>query len=191
MNKYIAWFRTRLNRISLWWHAKQHRGETPIDSNISEIDALSEELYRKTAKKMEAAYQSWQKRHSQGTVSDEEARKFMFSLLNMVIAERKELTGMLEKSISSGSLFKRYYSRMQLINYFTNSAYTKMKIMQASKERYEYQRGIYRKVIAKAYIPDVKLHEGDRIFEVKHVMQDEWTEMDHAAGQFESEASDS
>lgn len=189
MNKYITWFRTRLNRITLWWRARRHKREVSVDTSISEIDALSEELYQKTVRIMEKAYQPWKKRHNQGTTSDEEVRKFMFSLLNIAIAERKEYTGMLEKSISSGTLFKRYYSRMQLINYFTNSAYSKMKIMQASKERYEYQRGIYKKVIAKAYVPEVKLQAKD--IKSERVKKDEWSEMEEAAGLIESEGSDS
>ena len=184
MNKYVAWWHTQLNRLTLQWRAKQSRGEDSeyLDTSESEIDAISEELYQKTLLEMDKVFKKWEGYRKQRTISDEEARQLLLAMLSVAIAKRNELTGMLEKSVSSGTLFERYYSKMQMINRLTNSAYTKMKIMQAAKERYEYQRVVYKKVTGKEYISSVQPNDGDKISDD---VRDAWTEMEEAAGQME------
>lgn len=87
-------------------------------------------------------------------LTEDEARAILMGLLYEAISRRKLLSGRIEKSVEVGSLFDRYYGKMQAINYLTNKAYSEMQKMNVAKERYEFQRGIYHKLTGKMYIPD-------------------------------------
>lgn len=87
-------------------------------------------------------------------LTEDEARTILMGLLYEAISRRKLLAGRIEKSVEVGTLFERYYGKMQAINYLTNKAYSEMQKMNVAKERYEFQRGIYHKLTGKMYVPD-------------------------------------
>ena len=88
-------------------------------------------------------------------LSEDEARVILNGLIKEAIAKRKVMTGRIEKSVETGALFERYYGKMQVINALTNSAYVQMKKMDKAKERYDFEREVYKKLIGKMYVPHV------------------------------------
>jgi len=174
----------------LHWRIKWHKEPIPQNQAGAEIEQLTTQLIEDTIgsngvlqKKFDSLLAQYRRNpYALGTA---DAQNFLFGLLKEAVAQRRLLSGRIEKSVESGILFQRYYSRMQYINHSTNVAYEKMEQMQAAEKRYKDLLGIYRQVIGNAYDRELISMQDD---DSKHeTPRDLWIIMDNVAGQAEQE----
>lgn len=155
-----------------------------VEGEVSEIEALTTKLLEETIGEKGLVREQLQNMLNHFDTNNNplgvtEAEFILFSLIKVAIAQRRLLSGRIEKSVEEGELFERYYGRMQIINQLTIDAHTKMKKMQVARERYEYQLAIYQKVVGKTYERDLRPNDNelsnDSINEI-------WTDMDMEGG---------
>lgn len=130
------------------WHKKKN--ENPQ----AEIEQITTELIEETRDILQKSFDKVMEKKT-GPLTEEEAQVILRGLIKEAVANRRLFSGRIEKSVESGSLFDRYYGKMQTINLLTNRAYVQMQKMQISKERYEFLCGIYKKLTGKMYVPDM------------------------------------
>lgn len=137
--------------IRFWIYKLFHK--RVIDTSQSEIELITTELIEETKVVLQKRFDELISKHTE-PLSEEEARVILDGMIKEAVAKRKLLPGRIEKSVEIGSLFERYYGKMQTINALTNSAYAQMQKMNIAKERYEFQCAIYKKLTKKMYEPD-------------------------------------
>jgi len=96
-------------------------------------------------------------------------------LIKEAIANRKMLINRIEKEVETGSLFERYYGKMQAINKLTNKAYTLMQKMNSAKFKYEYDLEVYKKMMGIMYLE--KLSPNESVLMKKNEKADIWEVM--------------
>ncbi len=144
-------------------------------TNRSEVEQLTTELIKDTEAAIRQEFQRIMQDYTDyskegANVADKEtshrvkerkildkakAQKILIALLKEIIANRKLLASRIERDVETGSLFRRYYGKMQFINTQTIDAFEKLQQMDMDKDAYEYQQEIYRRLTGKIYQEDV------------------------------------
>lgn len=120
----------------------------------AEMELMTNELIEQTIEKMKAQYSAEIDRYHSGDALERDVADYiLLMLLGMGAADRKNLIGRIEKDIETGDLFDRYYSKMEVINYLTNSAYAKGQKMKRAQEKLAADLAIYKKLTGKLYEP--------------------------------------
>ena len=117
----------------------------------AEIEQITTDIIEETKIVLQERFSELMSKHTE-PLSEEEACVILNGLIKEAVAKRKLMTGRIEKSVETGTLFDRYYGKMQVINALTNSAYAQMQKMDKAKERYDFQRDIYKKLTGKMYV---------------------------------------
>ena len=118
----------------------------------AEIEQITTDVIEETKIVLQQRFDELMSKHTE-PLSEDEARVILNGLIKEAVAKRKVMTGRIEKSVETGTLFERYYGKMQVINVLTNSAYAQMQKMDKAKERYDFQREIYKKLTGRMYVP--------------------------------------
>lgn len=82
----------------------------------------------------------------------EDAKRILEQLIKIAVSNRQTINGDIERSISEGTLYQRYYNKVAVVNDMTNETYTRMKRMQAVQERFEYKKMVYNNVTGHMYL---------------------------------------
>lgn len=143
----------------------------------AEIEEITTELIEETKKVLQIRFDELMSQHTK-PLSEDEARVILNGLIKEAIAKRKIMTGRIEKSVETGALFDRYYGKMQNINALTNSAYAQMQKMDRAKERYDFQKEIYKKLTGRMYIPYALPDDKAIAKKVKTPKKDVWEIID-------------
>lgn len=143
-----------MNRLSLFKRKKRKTAS----SSESEVQQLTAELIDETCVGLQKRFEELLAEHTE-PLSKEDACVILNCLIKEAVAKRQLLAGRIEKNVETGSLFDRYYGKMQTINVLTNSAYARMQKMDKAKEKYEYECAVYKKLTGKMYEPDVLPNE--------------------------------
>ena len=158
--------------------------ETESQENIqekTELELLTEQMIEETIQVLEKQFISQIRMNSSDKkpIGKEKVRSIMNHLIGTAVARRLLLPSRIEKSVETGMLFERYYSRLQVINNLTNVTHTKMRRMQDAERDYRYQNAVYAKVLERAYENDAV----PRSEEVDHEEQaDLWRVINKAGG---------
>ncbi len=162
------------------------RFKKAADNSQAEIEQITTELIEETRDILQKRFDEVMAKRLR-PLTEDEAQVILQSLIKEAIAKRKLLSGRVEKSVETGLLFDRYYGKMQTINTLTNRAYAQMQKMNVSKERYEFQKGIYKKLTGKMYVPDAIPDDGQATGTGSGSYKDVWEIMDEEKKIFEEE----
>lgn len=122
----------------------------------AELEHITTCLINETKAKLRKQFQAeLQNEIAKGNIIEAEyAIRTLEMLIKEAVASRKILIGRIEKDVETGELYDRYYGKMQTINSLTNKAYALMQRMDVAKERYMYEKEIYKKINDKMYVSD-------------------------------------
>ena len=81
-----------------------------------------------------------------------DAKKILLRLIREAVANRQNINGDIERSISEGGLYRRYYNKVAVVNDMTNETYSRMEHMKAARERFEYKKKVYNNVTGHMYL---------------------------------------
>lgn len=162
------------------------RSRKATDNSQAEIEQIITELIEETRDILQKRFDEVMAKRLR-PLTEDEAQVVLQSLIKEAIAKRKLLSGRVEKSVETGLLFDRYYGKMQTINALTNSAYAQMQKMNVAKERYEFQKGIYKKLTGKMYVPDAIPDDSKTVRFDGGSYKDIWETMDEERKIFEEE----
>lgn len=88
-------------------------------------------------------------------IGEHEARELINSLLKLAIANRDLINGRIEHSVEYGSLYYRYYSKLQTVYDLTVEANLKREEMAAAQRDYFFAYNMYNNVCELTYDPKV------------------------------------
>ena len=148
-----------------------------VDSSQGEIEQITTELIEETCNILQKRFDEVMAKQS-GSMTEDQAQIILHGLIKEAISKRKLLSGRIEKSVETGTLFDRYYSKMQTINALTNSAFAQMQKMNVLKARYEFQCEIYKKLTGKMYISDTIPDDKNSIKSEDKQYKDIWETME-------------
>lgn len=117
-----------------------------------------------------------------------EAKIILCSLLLKATAKRRMIPTRIAHSVESGSIFKKYFGKMEYINQLSVITYRKMKKMQVARERYEDEKKRLNKIVDVSYKADTE-QLGDAEPKKTQQIPDIWEEMDLEGGETEYEFS--
>lgn len=119
-------------------------------------------------------------------VSDAEI--ILHSLLLKATAKRRMFPTRIAHSVESGSIFNKYFGKMEYINQLSVITYRRMKKMQTARERYEDEKKRLNKIEDVSYkenfdqFGNMEQKKAQEIFDI-------WEEMDLEGGEVEYESS--
>lgn len=124
-----------------------------VNEPKTELELLTEQMIEETIQVLDKQFRSQIKNHNSRElpVAKQKVQTIMNHLIGTAAASRLRLSSRIEKSVETGNLFERYYSRLQVINNLTNVTHTKMRRMQDAERDYRYQHAVYNKVLERAY----------------------------------------
>jgi hypothetical protein len=157
-----------------------------VDVSQAEIEQITTELIEETRNILQKRFDEVMSKQS-GSMTEDQAQVILHGLIKEAISKRKLLSGRIEKSVETGTLFDRYYSKMQTINSLTNSAFAQMQKMNVSKAKYEFQCGIYKKLTGKMYIPDTIPDDRNPVKSEDEQYKDIWETMEEEKKIFQEE----
>ena len=119
-----------------------------------EIHLLTNELVESSKKKLKKKFEDRIAEYNakNNPLGEEEAKEILISLLREAAVDRRRLNAAIQRSVSEGTLYLRYYDKVAAINQLTTEAYVKMKRMQGIQERFEYKKLLYNNVTGNMYI---------------------------------------
>lgn len=118
-------------------------------------------------------------------VSD--AKVILYSLLLKATAKRRMFPTRIAHSVESGSIFNKYFGKMEYINQLSVITYRRMKKMQTARERYEDEKKRLNKIADVSYKENFDQF-GDAEFPKNQKVIDIWEEMDLEGGEIEYES---
>lgn len=172
----------RLTRIFKGIKARKQSEEV----GKAEIERITDQLIEETKQKLQKQFVEGMQRLGDDIIEELAVRNNLQELLNTAVAQRRLLIVRIEKDAEIGEIFDRYYSKMQVINVLTNSAYARMQKMKVIRARYEYEQEVYKKVIGKMYTVDLDDKSVVVDGNIRKVRIDPWIEMDDEAGHVEA-----
>ena len=89
-------------------------------------------------------------------ISPKEAEALIHSLIRTAVAQRKCLTERIATSVENGELYAKYYGKIHLISDSAVEAYTKLQLLERSREEFEYYEEMYNNIREKAFDSSVK-----------------------------------
>ncbi len=119
-------------------------------------------------------------------VSD--AKLILYSLLLKATAKRRMFPTRIAHSVESGSIFNKYFGKMEYINQLSVITYRRMKKMQTAREKYEDEKRRLNKMADVSYkenfdqFGNVEQKKNQKIIDI-------WEEMDLEGGEIEYESS--
>ena len=117
-----------------------------------------------------------------------EAKIILCSLLLKATAKRRMFPTRIAHSVESGSIFNKYFGKMEYINQLSVITYRKMKKMQTAREKYEDEKKRLNKIADASYKADFEQFGNIEQEKVRGIL-DIWEEMDLEGGEMEYEAS--
>lgn len=117
-----------------------------------------------------------------------EAKIILCSLLLKATAKRRMFPTRIAHSVESGSIFNKYFGKMEYINQLSVITYRRMKKMQTAREKYEDEKNRLNKIADVSYKPEfeqfgnVEQKKAQNIFDI-------WEEMDLEGGEMDYESS--
>lgn len=117
-----------------------------------------------------------------------EAKIILCSLLLKATAKRRMFPTRIAHSVESGSIFNKYFGKMEYINQLSVITYRRMKKMQTAREKYEDEKNRLNKIADVSYKPEfeqfgnMKQKKNQNIFDI-------WEEMDLEGGETDYEYS--
>lgn len=119
-------------------------------------------------------------------VSD--AKLILCSLLLKATAKRRMFPTRIAHSVESGSIFNKYFGKMEYINQLSVITYRRMKKMQVAREKYEDEKRRLNKIMDVSYKDNFD-QSGNIEQKKKQEIIDIWEEMDLEGGEVEYESS--
>lgn len=116
-----------------------------------------------------------------------EAKIILCSLLLKATAKRRMFPTRIAHSVESGSIFNKYFGKMEYINQLSVITYRRMKKMQTAREKYEDEKKRLNKIEDVSYTDFEKLGKAEQ--KKKQEKFDIWEEMDLEGGEIEYESS--
>ena len=132
------------------------RKEKPIRADFTpEMEAIMNKLIRSTvgiggALDREFARQSAQY-DKDNPIGEHQARELIQSLLMIAIANRDKINGRIEHSVEFGSLYYRYYSKLQTIYNLTTEANARREEMGMAQQDYYFAYNMHKNVREMTY----------------------------------------
>jgi hypothetical protein len=116
-----------------------------------------------------------------------EAKIILCSLLLKATAKRRMFPTRIAHSVESGSIFNKYFGKMEYINQLSVITYRRMKKMQTAREKYEDEKKRLNKIEDVSYTDFEKLGNVEQ--KKSQEILDIWEEMDLEGGEIEYESS--
>lgn len=116
-----------------------------------------------------------------------EAKIILCSLLLKATAKRRMFPTRIAHSVESGSIFNKYFGKMEYINQLSVITYRRMKKMQTAREKYEDEKKRLNKIEDVSYTDFEKLGNVEQ--KKNQEILDIWEEMDLEGGEIEYESS--
>ena len=129
---------------------KEQDRNTPDSSGNDSLNPALEELARVLIEETKGILQSKFNamfgiyHDNPKALGNTQIKNILFSLLKIAIAQRRLLSGRIQKSVESGSLFQYYFIQMQRLNQSSNETYAKMKRMEKAEKEYLHYLTVYR-----------------------------------------------
>ena len=119
-----------------------------------ELKTLTTELIDEAKNEISTIYQERIASYSvdKNPLSVEVAEEMLLDMAERAVIIRQQLNVNIQRSISDGSLYYRYFNKVALVNEMTNETYTKLKRMQRIQERFEYKKKLYNNVTGRMYL---------------------------------------
>jgi hypothetical protein len=117
-------------------------------------------------------------------VSD--AKIILCSLLLKATAKRRMFSTRIAHSVESGSIFNKYFGKMEYINQLSVITYRRMKKMQTAREKYEDEKKRLNKIMDESYKNN---NNQSNNVERQQKVTDIWEAMDLEGGEVEYESS--
>ena len=120
-------------------------------------------------------------------ISQEQAERLLLDMLEKAALLRQQFNANIQRSISDGTLYDRYFNKVALVNDLTNDTYTKLKRMQRVQERFEYKKKLYNNVTSGMYLKHAVRVQQETSNE--HPTEDVGDAIDKAGGEIDGEIS--
>lgn len=142
------------------------RREKPIRADFTpEMEAIMNKLIRSTVGTGGALDREFLRQSAQfdkdRPIGEEEARELIRSLLKLAIANRDKLNGRIEHSVEFGSLYYRYYSKLQTVYALTVAANNKREELEDALREYHFAYNVYANVRSMTYVPEMTKKNND------------------------------
>lgn len=121
-------------------------------------------------------------------VSVSDAKLILYSLLLKATAKRRMFPTRIAHSVESGSIFNKYFGKMEYINQLSVITYRRMKKMQTAREQYDDEKKRLNKIVDVSYKEKFDQSGNMEQKKVQKVI-DIWEEMDVEGGDVEYEFS--
>lgn len=155
--------------VCTWWRSLAdlprkfrefwHKDRTLKSDFTPEMEAIMTRLIRSTVgtggeldrefRRLSARFDKEEK-----PIGEREARELILSLLKVAIANRDLINGRIEHSVEFGSLYYRYYSKLQTVYDLTVDANFKREEMAEAQRDYFFAYNLYNNVCEMTYAPE-------------------------------------
>lgn len=155
---FMATLRSRKDRPARLRH--QFRKDRPLRAEFTpEMEKILNKLIRDTVGTGGALDQEFLRYTAQfdksHPIGEKEARTLLMSLLKRAIANRDLINGRIEHAVEYGSLYNRYYAKLQNIYDLTVQTNIRREEMAAAQQDYFFAHNVYQNVRDLTYSPQV------------------------------------
>lgn len=171
-----------------------HSLQSDLDGNIqySEMEIINNLLLSETIGKRGELWNHYQRLIENFSVDNNplsvsDAKIILYSLLLKATAKRRMFPTRIAHSVESGSIFNKYFSKMEYINQLSVITYRRMKKMQTAREKYEDEKKRLNKIMDESY-KEISDKFGNVEQEKTKEIIDIWEEMDLEVGEIEYES---
>lgn len=142
-----------------------YRRKMKLDLNFTpELEAITNALIQETIRPGGAMDKEFDRqvdfyRTKGEPIGEQQAKQILNSLLKVAIAERGQLNGRLEQCVESGSLYNRYYSKLQTVYDLHVAASIAQEKMDRSEKDYKDSKDLYDFTKEASFSDDFKKHK--------------------------------
>lgn len=130
--------------------------EKPLRANFTpEMESIMNKLIRSTVGTGGALDREFMKQSSQydadNPIGEIQARELLHSLLTLAVANREKINGRIEHSVEFGSLYYRYYSKLQTVYDLTVETNVRREALAEAQQEYYFAHNLYNNVREMTY----------------------------------------